>query len=221
MKNVTDIQEIYFSVDIEATGPIPGEYSMSSIGASAAGALMKDGSLRVFDHTTPENTFYAELKPVSDKFVPEAIKVGLLEGFDDTLPDEDGQRRFDWMVEHGQEPAAAMSAFADWVRSVTNSHGGPRPIFMAYPASFDWTFVYWYLTKFDVQSPFGFSGVLDLKTVFATASGKGISRAVKGRMPKSLFPKGLPHTHHAKDDAVEQGVLGMNMLQWAREKTTA
>lgn len=221
MTQITDIREIYFSVDVEATGPIPGEYSMSSLGASAAGALMKDGSYAIFDHTDSANSFYRELKPVSNKFIPEAIKVGLLEGFDDTIPDESGQRRFDWMKVHGVWPNHAMESFAEWVNSVSAAHGGPRPVFMAYPASFDWTFVYWYLTKFDVKSPFGFSGVLDLKSVYAIASGKGLSRATKRNMPKSLFPRGLPHTHHAKDDAIEQGVMGMNMLKWAQGKDSS
>jgi ribonuclease T len=30
-------REIYFSVDIEASGPIPGEYSMLSLGACLVG----------------------------------------------------------------------------------------------------------------------------------------------------------------------------------------
>lgn len=43
-------KEVFISVDIEASGPIPGEYSLLSIGA-----CMVDN---------PDESFYAELKPV-------------------------------------------------------------------------------------------------------------------------------------------------------------
>ena len=213
MKN---IQEIYISVDIEATGPIPGPFSMSSLGAFYAGGLNKDGTYYVCDHETSENVFYSELAPISDKFIPEAINVGLLEGFDTSVPDPTGERHFQWMKEHGENPEKSMNDFARWVETIKESTGA-RPVFMAYPASFDWTFVYWYMTNFEIKSPFGFSNVLDLKTVFSTKKGKGLTKSVKRNMPKHLFPQ-LPHTHRADEDAVEQGIMAMNLLQWEPTK---
>jgi len=53
--------EIYISVDIEASGPISGEYSMLSIGSCVAGQTTQ--------------SFYAELKPLNDHFEEKAIKV--------------------------------------------------------------------------------------------------------------------------------------------------
>ena len=35
----TSVKEVYISVDIEAAGPVPGEYSMLSIGATVVGDL--------------------------------------------------------------------------------------------------------------------------------------------------------------------------------------
>lgn len=209
---MNDIREVYISVDIEATGPIPGPYSMSSIGAFCAGGLRKDGTYLVNDHKDTSKVFYSELAPISPNFIPAAINVGLLEGFDDSIPDPSGERHFEWMKEHGQDPKEAMEGFAEWVVGLKEEYGA-KPVFMAYPASFDWTFVYWYLVNFGVESPFGFSSVLDLKSVFSVKKGQGIARSTKRYMPKSLFPK-LPHTHRADDDAIEQGVLGMNILQW-------
>ena len=49
--------ERYFSVDIETAGPIPGKYSMLSIGA----CVVDD----------PSQSFYAELQPINMEFVPE------------------------------------------------------------------------------------------------------------------------------------------------------
>jgi len=53
--------EMYISVDIEASGPIPGEYSMLSFGACLV--------------HRPETTFHRRVHPISDKFVPEALEV--------------------------------------------------------------------------------------------------------------------------------------------------
>jgi ribonuclease T len=60
---MTDI--VFISVDIEADGPIPGDYSMLSLGA-----CLKDN---------PEINFYIEFKPISDNFVSEALTVSKLD----------------------------------------------------------------------------------------------------------------------------------------------
>lgn len=44
------------TVDIEASGPIPGEYSMLSLGACIVGDISK--------------RFYIEIKPINDNFCP-------------------------------------------------------------------------------------------------------------------------------------------------------
>jgi hypothetical protein len=81
---------------------------------------------------------------------------------------------------------------------------------VAYPAGFDFLFVYWYLIRFVGESPFSFSA-LDMKT-FAMALLKSEYReVVKKNMPKRWFDP-LPHTHIAVDDAIEQGALFCNML---------
>lgn len=49
-------------VDVEADGPIPGEYSMISFGA----VIVEPGLSR---------TFYGKLQPISTKYVPEALAV--------------------------------------------------------------------------------------------------------------------------------------------------
>lgn len=49
-------------VDVEADGPIPGDFSMISFGA-----VLVDDKL--------DTTFYGKLRPVSDTFIPEALAV--------------------------------------------------------------------------------------------------------------------------------------------------
>jgi hypothetical protein len=52
----------YIMVDVEADGPIPGDYSMISLGA-----IVVEPSL--------STTFYAELQPISERWNPDALKV--------------------------------------------------------------------------------------------------------------------------------------------------
>ena len=88
---MTNAREVFVSVDIETSGPIPGEYSLLSIGACSA-----------FD---PDNGFTVEVKPINDKFDAKALvadeEVIVLEGDwpRDKLvilsfPDEAEARRF-------------------------------------------------------------------------------------------------------------------------------
>jgi hypothetical protein len=84
--------ERYFSVDIESSGPIPGRYSMLSLGACVVG--------------NPGESFYVELKPISADFVPEALKVS---GLDLAVLERDGR-----------SPEEAMPAFrCQWTRILT------------------------------------------------------------------------------------------------------
>lgn len=184
---------LYISVDIEADGPIPGPYSMLSLGASVAGVQDADG-FRAAD--PEERTFYRELRPISEEFVPEALAVSGLDR--DRLADE------------GAEPVRAMREFTDWVREVGT---GTQPVMCGYPASYDWTFLYWYLIRFTGSSPFGHSGCLDMKTLYATKAELPLRAVAKGTMPRELLSR-RRHTHHALDDAIEQAELFTNLMAW-------
>ncbi|MCX5249970.1 MULTISPECIES: 3'-5' exonuclease [unclassified Streptomyces] len=183
----------YVSVDIEADGPIPGPYSMLSFGAAVAGTQTVDG----FTAADPErHTFYRELRPISEEFVPEALAVSGL----------DRER----LRTEGAEPAVALGEFADWIGEVC---AGAQPVMCGYPASYDWTFLYWYLIRFTGASPFGHSGCLDMKTLYATKAGLPLRAVAKGTMPRQLLSR-RRHTHHALDDAVEQAELLANLMNW-------
>ncbi|WP_280874427.1 3'-5' exonuclease [Streptomyces pseudovenezuelae] len=186
---------LYISVDIEADGPIPGPYSMLSFGAAVAGVQNADG----FTAADPERqTFYRELRPISEEFVPEALAVS-------------GLDRERLRVE-GTEPADALGEFTAWVREV-GADAGAQPVMCGYPAPYDWTFLYWYLIRFTGSSPFGHSGCLDMKTLYATKAGVPLRAVAKGTMPRQLLSR-RRHTHHALDDAVEQAELLANLMAW-------
>jgi hypothetical protein len=57
-----------------------------------------------------------------------------------------------------EPPEQAMTRYVNWIKSLDG-----KPVFVAYPAGFDLTFVYWYLIKFVGESPFSHSA-LDIKS---------------------------------------------------------
>ena len=83
--------ELYISVDIEASGPIPDVFSMLSIGACVV--------------EVPSKTFYAELKPINDNFIDKALEVSGL-----SLTD---------LKTTGEEPAQAMARFEQWIKDIS------------------------------------------------------------------------------------------------------
>jgi hypothetical protein len=185
--------DVYFSVDVEADGQIPLVHSMSALGAAVAGRF--DGTH--FTRADPTaQTFYAELRPVSDEYDLQAVAVAGL----------DRAR----LEREGEDPRAAITRFAAWVREAAD---GGRPVFVAYPASFDWAWAAAYLSRFAPENPFGFSGMLDMKTIYATKARVRIGKAVKREMPAHLLST-RPHTHNARDDAIEQADLFANLFEW-------
>jgi hypothetical protein len=147
-------------VDVESDGPIPGDYSMICFGA-----VVVDESL--------EKTFYGKLKPISEKFNPEALAVS---GFSREETDA-----FD-------DPTEVMSKFAEWITA--NSNG--RPFFISDNNGFDWQFINWYFHHFTGANPFGHSSA-NLGSLY-----KGM---VKDTFKNFKHLRKTAHTHHPVDDA--------------------
>jgi len=178
--------EIYFSVDIEASGPIPGEYSMLSLGACRV--------------DSPETRFYVELQPISQSFLPEALKVS---GFS-----------LDELARTGQEPRQAMRSFSDWL---TGAGANGTPIFVGFNASFDWAFVNWYFHKFIGTNPFGF-GALDIKAYYMGLIGCLWDETRSSKLPRVLDPENpQQEPHNALSDAVRQAHVFRRMLECRRD----
>jgi len=174
-------EEVYVSVDVETSGPIPGEYSMLSLGAAVVGDASK--------------TFYREFKPITDRYVPEALQVSGLS--------------LEKLKETGYEPIAAMQDFESWVSSVSNDM---RPVFTAFNATFDWMFVSYYFHRFLGRNPFGISG-LDIKAYYMGKFGTSWGETAKKRLGKRFLPSSHKHTHNALDDAIEQAEIFRKILE--------
>lgn len=187
-------KEVYISVDIESDGPIPGPHSMLSLGAAA---FYLDGS------KAPASTFSVNLEHLEGA-QPDPKT---MTEFWDKNPEAWAAARKDVI-----SPAEAMAKFVDWVMSLEG-----KPVFVAYPAGFDFTFVYWYMIKFVARSPFSFSA-LDIKTLGMLLCRKGYRGSTKRNMPKYLFEGTGKHTHVGLDDAIEQGILFVNMMEELNNK---
>jgi hypothetical protein len=176
--------EIFVSTDVETDGPIPGPHSMLSFGSAAFTA---DKRL--------VGTFAANLHPL-----PGAT------GHPDTMAWWQTQPAA-WAAhrEDPRDPAEAMAAYVTWVTALPG-----KPVFVGYPAGFDFLFVYWYLVRFTGGSPFSFSA-LDIKSYAMAVLGTGYRETVKRNMPREWFGP-APHTHRALDDAIGQGELFCNIL---------
>jgi hypothetical protein len=182
--------EVYISTDVETDGPIPGPNSMLSFGSAA---YLADKTL--------VSTFSANLE-----LLPGATGDPSTMKWWERQPDAWEACRRDV-----QPPERAMGEYLKWIRTL-----GGRPVFVAYPAAFDFMFVYWYLIRFAGESPFSHSA-LDIKTFAMSLLGIGYRDATKRRMPREWFDPHR-HTHVALDDAVEQGALFCNMLAEASRR---
>jgi 3' exoribonuclease, RNase T-like len=151
----------YIMVDVETDGPIPGDYSMISLGA-----VLVDLNL--------DKTFYGTLKPISDKFIPEALAVS-------------GHTREETLL--FEDPEVVMAAFALWVKSNSSEH----PIFISDNNGFDWMFICWYFHHFTGSNPFGHSSQ-NLGSLY-----KGVVRDTSQNF-KHL--RKTVHSHNPVDDAI-------------------
>jgi DNA polymerase III epsilon subunit-like protein len=121
--------EIFLSIDVETSGPIPGEYSMLTLGAC-----------NVDD---PGQVFSCEFKPISDKVDVKAMEVTGLS--------------LTKLAVDGLAPEIAMAQFRAWVEEVAGEQG--TPVFVGLNAPFDWSFVNYYFHRYLQANPFGFAAL--------------------------------------------------------------
>jgi hypothetical protein len=181
--------EVYISIDVETNGPIPGEYSMLSLGAAA---ITGDGRRL--------GTFSRNIVPLAGaKEHPETMEWW-------------SKQRDAWeeVTKDRQQPGDVMFDFVSWIDEMCRGVNG-RPVCVAYPAGFDFMFVYWYLIYFMGKSPFSFS-CLDMKTLAAAKLGLPYRQATKRNWPRSWFDD-TPHSHVAVEDAIGQGESFVRMLR--------
>ena len=120
---------IFVSVDIEADGPIPGPYSMVSLGAVVVEPPFND-------------SFYCTIQPISGMFRPGVLSVT-------------GFTRKETMKFN--PPEIEIPRFHAWLEDLKLRNNGQRPRFISDNNGFDWQFINWYLHSYTDGNPFGWS----------------------------------------------------------------
>lgn len=185
-------KEFYISIDMEADGPAPGVNSMLQFGA----------------------VFYDPDGKVIDEYL---VNIEEIEG---GVQDEDTMKW--WAAQEVKNPGLwanmrfglvapklAMQRFESMVRKhIANLNCAP--LVVAYPAGYDFSWLYYYLCKYLGKSIVGFSA-LDMKTMAMSLLQKRYHDSSKARFPRSWFDPKLKHTHNALDDARGQGFMFFQM----------
>ena len=163
------------SVDVESDGPCPGMHSMICFGA----VIVEAGLQR---------TFYAQLKPISEIYIPEALAIS---GFtrEETL-------KF-------PEPRDAMQNFEIWLNK--NIEG--RPIMWSDNPGYDSQFLNYYFWQQLGRNPFGWS----------SAHIGSFYKGITGDVHKTFkHLRETTHTHNPVDDAKGNAEALLKMFDMAK-----
>ena len=174
---VLQAPQLYIDVDVETDG-WAGHGSMLSLGAVA-----------------PEGqTFYSEIKPLFEEYVPHQRKFCETHGLERTR-----------LLNEAPAYNEVMARFADWVDELSLSYDKP-PVFTAFNAGFDFGFVQLYYLKAGLPNPFA-AAPFDLKSLAMAVNPEwDWSLTGKSQLPSQVLPDG-DFTHHALEDAIYQQKL--------------
>ena len=161
----------YVMVDVETDGPIPADYSMICLGA-----VVVDANL--------DKRFYGQLKPISEQWIPDALKIS---GFS-----RNQTQQFD-------DPKDVMEKFSTWIKASCTG----MPLFISDNNGFDWQFANYYFHHFLGSNPFGFSST-NLGSLY-----KGL---VKDTSKNFKHLRNTAHTHDPLDDAVGNAEALLQMI---------
>lgn len=178
--SIKEEMKTYISVDVETAGPIPSRHALLSIGACTLGE--------------PRRTFYVELQPDREEFDAQAMSIHGL--------DADELRRT------GLPPEEALARFAAWLKTAVPE--GRRPLFCAFNAPFDWSFINDYFHRYTGSNPFGHSAI-DIKAVYMGATRRPW-KETSGAILHAQYNEGKQISHNALQDAVDQAVLFERIL---------
>lgn len=174
---MTKQREMWFSIDVETSGSVPGLYDLVSIGACVIGDL-KGGP-----------KFYEEIVPHGGLWSPEAEAIHNLSQ--------------EHLRQYGRDPKIAIVSFNEWVVATA---GQLRPVFASW-GSFDWMWMGYYLEKFGKKYTYPFGpNSLELKSYYlGLVKGPEWRVTAKSRMPKEDLSG--HHLHNALSDAIEQAAM--------------
>jgi len=138
-----------------------------------------------------QRTFYGQLKPISDIWVPEALAVG---GFtrEETMKFPD--------------PYDTMFNFETWLNK---NMDGRRPIFWSDNNGYDFAFINYYFWKFLGRNPFGWS---------SSNIGSFYKGQQQDLYSSFRHLRDTKHTHHPVDDAKGNAEAMLKMFNQLKGK---
>jgi hypothetical protein len=195
---------ITFSLDVEASGPIPGPWWMCSFG------LCRTDDVAVGIRKLLRPLVVPGLSMPDDPAAMEVVCKGLPDvswNLGDE-PAENVARVRAHFEEHGQDPTEALQETAAWLAEQV---GRNRAVLVGSPVTFDFMWMYWYWWRLlGAMPPFGFSG-LDIRSYFMGMHGVGFMGTGKARYLKH-YPNEFTHSHDPLEDARQQGSIWRDMI---------
>jgi hypothetical protein len=185
----SDKPTMYLSIDVETDGPVPGLYSMISLGL-AGFTIQKD---LVWE-------MEINLFPIE----------GASRDPNTMIWWEHPDQKEAWahLMKNRQQPKEAMIQLANDIEKLKLQY---RVVTIAWPSCFDWMFIHWYMHKFVGNNPLG------RRAKCADTYAWAISRTTHPNV--SIAPlledwedNRFTHSHKALDDAKDQGAKFINML---------
>ncbi len=182
---------LFVSVDVEASGPLPGYFDLLSIGAVPV-RVGKSGT------KIGDEEFYVELRPVHGTFEPGAMAVNKMDLAE--------------LTRTGVAIERAAKKLARWLRSL----GPPRdpPVFVGYCANFDWAYVNDFFHRAKVRNPFGYKA-LDIRSMALGVMPLGWHELKQDKMLPwlGLEPLAEEEAHNALADARHQAKMLAALLE--------
>jgi hypothetical protein len=173
---VQQAPQLYIDLDVEADG-IPGYGSLLSIGAVSPYG----------------ETFYAELKPMSEKYLPSNRAFC-----------EAHNLERERLLQEADDPQSVIRNLARWAIDLTELHSKDKPVLSAFNASFDFPWIDLAMKEGGVeQNPFGVAGFCIKSLAMALPGAYNWRKTTKGNLPVELVPPG-DFTHNALEDAIYQ-----------------
>jgi hypothetical protein len=193
-----ETREVYFSLDIETDGQVPGLNSMRSIGMVAFTA----------EHI-PIGEFHSNLRP----WPGAKADVATMEWWLGT-----DEKRAMWQSINSRnlrDPEDAMYDCLSFI-DVQIEKTGFRPVCVCSPTGFDYSFFRWYAYATQKQdSPFGHR-CLDIRSYVMGLFGRPYLQSGNETLPPEILTE-LPITHDALDDARKQAHIFFNLLQFSKK----
>ncbi len=182
---------LFVSVDVEASGPLPGYFDLLSIGAVPVRATKRGFKIG-------DETFYVELKPVHGTADAGAMKVNKLDLAE--------------LTRSGVPIERAAKQMKRYLRAL----GPPRdpPVFVGYCANFDWAFMNDFFHRAGVTNPFGYKA-LDIRSLALGVLPLGWHALKQDKMLPllGLDPLSEAEAHNALADARHQARMLVALLE--------